>query len=114
MPVEIPNRKPVIVELLRLLASEEKQLAYERNVPCVDITNELVCIWFDDLYLPGDAFFCSCFMAQELAVLQEFHRFYDERIERLPESKGTVDTWLASPVWREIMKKAEETLSRIA
>ena len=43
-----------------------------------------------------------------------FHRFYDERHCRLPESLGTVRTWLASPAWREIMRKAQETLARIA
>jgi hypothetical protein len=114
MPVEIPNRKPHVIELLKLLASEERQLAYERDVPHVDITAELRCMWFDDQYHPDDAFFISCFTADELASLADFHRFYDERSQCLPESQGTVRTWLASPVWREVMQKAERTLERIA
>ena len=114
MPESIPNRKPVIVDLLRLLASESEQLDYERRVPHVDITAELLCMWFDDQHHPDDAFFRSCFTPDELAALAEFHRFYDERSEQLPESQGTVRTWLASPIWRAIMERAHETLSRIA
>ncbi|HRH37822.1 MAG TPA: hypothetical protein PK760_05725, partial [Flavobacteriales bacterium] len=109
-----PDRKPVIIDLLDLIASEERQLTYEHDVPHVDITNELVCMWFDDLYHPDDAFFVSCFSTDELIALGEFHLFYDQRDELLPESKGTVRTWLADRSWREIMGKAQETLSRIA
>jgi len=107
------DRKPVVIELLKLLASEENQLAYERNVQHVDITSELVCMWFDDLYQPHDAFFISCFSADELAALADFDQFYDQRIGHLPESKGTVRTWLADSSWREVMAIARETLSRI-
>jgi len=67
VPQTIPNRKPQIIEILQLLASEEPQLAYERDVPHVDITSELLCMWFDDQYHPDDAFFVSCFTADELA-----------------------------------------------
>jgi hypothetical protein len=108
-----PRRKQ-IVELLQLFASEEQQLAYERNVPHVDITAELVCMWFDDQYHPKLRHFESCFTPAELAALDEFHRFYDERVERLPESQGTVRTWLANPVWREVMEHARRTLEQVA
>jgi hypothetical protein len=114
MPQTVPNRKPQILEILELLSSEERQLAYERNVPRVDITAELLCVWFDDQYHPNDAFFRSCFTEDELAALAEFHRFYDERTKQLPPSQGTVRTWLANPVWREIMRKSRETLSQVA
>ena len=110
----IPDRKPVVIELLQLLASEEEQLTYERNVPHVDITAELVCMWFDDTYHPDDAFFASCFSPDELAALAESHLFYDQRNDRLPESKGTVRTWLSNQSWLEIMGKAQETLLSIA
>ncbi len=103
-----------IIELLDLLRSEEEQLEYERNVPHVDITNELLCMWFDDQYNPKFRDFDSCFTREELAALAEFHQFYDERVSKLPSSQGTVRTWLASPVWREVMQKAEYTLARLS
>jgi hypothetical protein len=107
-----PRRK-TIIELLQLFASEEQQLAYERDVPHVDITAELVCMWFNDQYHPGREF-DQFFSPDELAALDEFHRFYDERVDRLPESLGTVRTWLASPIWREVMEHARRTLERVA
>ena len=98
---------------MQLFASEEQQLAYEHDVPHVDITAELVCMWFDDQYHPGRGF-DQFFSPDEMAVLDEFHRFYDERVDRLPESQGTVRTWLASPIWREVMEHARRTLERVA
>ena len=113
MTANIPDRHPFIVDLLKLLSSEEEQLAYERNVPHVDITAELRCMWFDDLYCPEDAFFRSCFTARELEALAQFHEFYASRKKLLPESRGTVRTWLAFPVWREIMLEAKKTWDRL-
>lgn len=107
-------RREQIIELLTLLASEDEQLAYERNVPHVDITTELVCMWFDDQYHPKQRHFSNCFSPDGLLALSEFNQFYDDRVARLPESLGTVHTWLVSPVWREIMQKARETIETIA
>ena len=89
-------------------------MSYERDVPHVDITVELVCMWFDDLYHGKSPGVDSAFTDAELAAVTEFHRFYDERVDRLPESQGTVRTWLASPVWREVMEQARRTLERVA
>ena len=41
-----PPWRQITIEQLQLLASEAEQLEYERNVPQVDITNELLCGWF--------------------------------------------------------------------
>jgi len=114
MSKQTSNSKANIIELLRTLASEEQQLEYEKNVPHVDITTEMVCMWFDDQYHPDSARFTSCFKKDELVALAEFHQFYDECHKRLPESQGTVRTWLGNPIWREIMLKAQKTLERIA
>lgn len=109
----IPDRKPVIIDLLQLLSSENEQLAYETNVSHVDITVELICMWFNDLYWPDDEFFISCFTQDELNALAQFDQYYRDRKSQLPESQGTVRTWLASPVWREIMLEASRTLEQI-
>jgi hypothetical protein len=105
-------RRQRVIEMLQLFASEDQQLAYERDVPHVDMTVELVCMWFDDQYRPK-RHFESCFRTEELAALDEFHNFYDHRVGQLPESQGTVRTWLASPVWREVMEQARKTLERL-
>ena len=112
--IEAAQLRKNIRELLELLASEEQQIAYERDVPHVDITRELVSMWFDDQYHPDDPSLPSSFSSEELAALDEFHRFYGSRADRLPESKGTVRTWLACPLWREIMSQAQHTHEKIA
>ena len=96
-----------------MLASEEEQLEYERKVPHVDITAELICGWFDDSYHPGHETFDSCFSKDELKVLASFNQIF-ERIEpTLPKSRGTVKTWLADSQWRQIMQAASQALSSI-
>lgn len=97
-----------------MLASENEQLTYERNVPHVDITAELVAGWFDDSYHPDDPHFQSCFSPVELLALAEFNAVFDANVPHLPKSGGTVRSWLASSVWREVMHAASKTRSRIA
>ena len=111
MSDQISNRKAALVQLLRLLASMEDQLAYENNVPHVDITVELQCMWFDDLYHPDDETFRCWFTPEELAALAEFDRVYREQKSSLAPSLGTVRTWLNSPCWWDIMLTARITLA---
>ena len=101
------NLKAGIIDLLKLLASEDEQLAYQKNVPHVDIAAELVSRWFDDLCHPNDNSFISSFGTEELEALAAFHRFYNGRVNQLPESEGTIRIWLGSPIWREVMRKAK-------
>jgi hypothetical protein len=100
---------------LELLASEERQLEYERNVPHVDVTAELICMWFNDhIYDPQEVEADASFSDTERVVLAQFHQLYDNRVNQLPDSQGTVRTWLASPTWREVMQGARSTLDRVA
>ena len=108
----LPIRKEII-DLLALLSSEDRQLAYERDVPHVDTTKELVCMWFDDLYHPGQHF-DSAFTQQELSALAKFSQSYEDCLPHLPPSRGTVRNWLSSPVWRGVMNGAEVALRAIA
>lgn len=114
VPEQIPNRKAATLDLLQLFASEERQLAYERDAPHVSITEELFIMWFNDLYRPDDANFASWFTQDELTDLAEFSQYLNDRKQQLPDSHGTIRTWLPNPVWREIMQKAQRILERIA
>ena len=102
-----------IIDILELLSSEELQLQYEKNVPHVDITNELVCMWFDDFYLPESKYVCESFTSEELKELKKFNEFYDDKFELLPDSQGTVLTWLKNKAWRDIMAEAQKTLRKL-
>lgn len=102
------------VELLKLLSSESEQLDYEKNVPHVDITAELVCMWFDDFLHERIELQNENISPTEIQTLSEFHHFYEKRIELLPESYGTVKTWHENKVWKEIMLEASNTLTKMA
>lgn len=59
MTTEIPNTHLRMINLLRLLSSDQEQLNYQTDIPIAAVPAELVCVWFDDQYHPDDAYFCS-------------------------------------------------------
>ena len=97
-----------IVELVQLLASSEQQLAYQRDVPIANVPAELVCMWFDDLYHPQWDLFVEAFSETERNRLATFHRFYDARVEQLPNS---LEEMHQSVVWRDVMSEAKQVLN---
>ena len=89
-----------------MLASEKEQRIYAENVPHVDITRELVAGWFDDSYHPESAAFAAWFSPAELQVLQSFDAEFAKVHAVLPPSNGSVDVWLATGPWRNLMEHA--------
>ena len=96
-----------IIGLVQLLASKEKQLAYECDYPIADVPVELVCMWFDDLYHPQWDLFVDAFSHKERVRLARFHTFYDLRVERLPDTLAEMHD---SDVWNEVMTEAQQVL----
>ena len=113
MEKQVRTFRDFVIDTLELISSESEQLEFEKNVPHVDITVELVCDWFDDSYYPGESGFLAEFNDNELEALAHFNKFYDERLDMLPESEGTVQTWLQNEVWKEIMHEAKSTLEKL-
>ncbi len=62
-----------MIDLLRLVCSEQGQLNYETDISIADVSVELFCMWFDDQYSPDEYFFRSSFTAEELEAQEEFH-----------------------------------------
>ena len=88
-----------LVGLVRTIASEDRQRAYE-----LDVT-ELVCMWFDDLYHPSAGMFIEAFAPPERDRLAKFHAFFDARANLLPKSpRGDASAWL------EVMGEAQRVL----
>jgi len=108
---EIPDRRPVAIELLELLSSADLQLDYERRVPHISVSVELVCMWFDDFYFPRDKFFKLCFSKEELEVLAAFNKYYDEHEKTLPKAPPRIADWLQNETWQGIMKEAANALA---
>lgn len=101
-----------ILELLALLGDAAAQERYQDSVPMADVPSELLCMWFDDAYLPDSPAFQAAFTATELDALAEFDRFYDSRAEALP-SGGGVRSLHRSRAWTEIMAAAVAVRARI-
>ncbi len=102
----LPDCRRSIIDVLDLLTSPDRQLAYERNVPHVCVTNELLSMWFDDTYLPGSERFRQSFSKEELVSMEAFNKFFDERWRFLPVAKNGVADWLNDKTWHEITAQA--------
>jgi hypothetical protein len=96
-----------------LLSSPEEQLDYERRVPGVSVPTELVCQWFDDLYLPESESFRLCFSSQEMEALSVFSNYFDVAEKRLPQPREGVGTWLGDETWQGIMREAARALAAL-
>ena len=114
MPDLGPQWRFLTVEALQLLSSEPEQTEYEQAVPNVDITSELISIWFDQTYHPEDQQYRGAFSDAELDSLRAFHEIFDGAVDQLPQSQGTIKNWLNTSTWTEVMKKAESTLAHIS
>ena len=110
MTQNVPNLRRSVVDLLELLSSSEKQLEYERAVPH-DISAELLCMWFDDFYIPDSESFKHSFSQEELAAMADFNNYYFNHEKLLPDTCGGITSWLTNEVWQGIMQKAKETLA---
>lgn len=111
MANQIPDLRPGIIHLLRLISSPEKQLEYERRVPGISVPMELLSRWFDDSYLPDSESFRLCFSPTELQALAVFNNHFGNHEKLLPEPREGMKTWLQDETWQAIMREADLALS---
>lgn len=102
-------------------------VAYQKNVPIADVPAELFCMWFDDLYTPGEdnpslynpgvyeegvREFESCFSSVELVAHSEFHAFFKSVAHTIPEGLQLEDLH-TNNLWCEVMGAAKKALLHI-
>ena len=98
------------IHLLQLLASADDQDRYQSEVN-VDIAGELICMWFDDFYGRGERErLAPLLSAQELECVDEFHSYYEARVDCLPQ---TYTELRESEQWGEVRRKAGDTLTTL-
>ncbi len=110
---EVPDLRPGIFRVLRLLSSPEEQLDYERRVPGISVPTELLSQWFDDQYVPESESFRLCFSSQEMEALSVFNNYFDVAEKRLPQPRDGIGTWLEDETWQGIMREAARALSAL-
>ena len=99
-----------VLETLALLASEEMQREYQREVPHVDVPAELFNQW-DDCYFPEDKDFQSGFVSAELAVLANFANVLNQVCDDTPQVLPALDEFLTTQAWRTLSDAAQDALS---
>jgi len=104
-----PNRA-FTIQTIQLIADLDAQLQYEHDVPIANVPSELVCSWFDDVYHPEYQEYCSVFSQQELDVMSEFNTFYDERVEKLPDTLVAMHN---NYEWNQVVLKAKWVLVKL-
>jgi hypothetical protein len=97
------------IHLLQLLASADHQDRYQSEVN-VDIAGELVCMWFDDFFGEKVKRLAPLLSAQELESVEEFHRYYEARVDSMPQTYAELRE---SEQWCEVRQKAEDTLTTL-
>ena len=113
--LELAKRQKIsradIKEQLQLLSSIGEQLEYQRNVPHVNITGELICGQFDDNYWPEDKIFRSGFTGQELEAMANFNDEFRSVRKTFPNSEIPQITDLVQTLeWKNLTRKAHDTL----
>ncbi len=107
--------------LLGLLASEDAQEALSQRLERPRLAYELACAWFDDVYVPSERYmdglkgdlapeaaetFKDAFDPVELAAMERFHRFFELRIDMLPDAMIASRRIPINDRWRSLMKDA--------
>jgi hypothetical protein len=100
-------------DLLQHLSSLEESLG----------PNELISMWFDDLYFPaqsrpndysavswdrGQTEWSACFTTEELSALAKFHAIFDHEVANLSTEWST---WRSDPGWSRVSEAARVVLA---
>jgi len=122
-------REQAIVFLL-FLTSEESLKACHKFITPEKLSLKLARMWFDEIYVPGVRYldgglrgdhsegeverFQNSFTEDECKALGRFHRFFELRLEMIPDSSRKSGVWPQNDSWRNVVKDARNLLSLFA
>lgn len=76
---EFKNYRQRIIENLKLLSSVDEQLGYQKAVAQVNVPDELLCMWFDDLNMPGSLKAANSILAaSEISAIERFSEKFNK------------------------------------
>jgi hypothetical protein len=122
-----PARREVIL-FLGLLSSLDCQQALARSLSSETVTFELCRLWFDEIYSPGRSYldglkgdrspdeieqFWTGFTDDEQAALKRFHRFFELRMEMLPDEARARESFPENDLWISITRDASHLLETL-
>lgn len=115
------NVRDRVIDFLVFLSSEECLQAAYRIAPPAVLAYEMSRIWFNEIYAPGQRYidslkgdfseekarqFRECFSEKEMESLERFHRFFELRIDMLPEDSRRAGLFPESDAWLNITRHA--------
>lgn len=98
------NIRISVIEIIDLLGDYDQQIEYATMVgDCVAI-QEMVCMWFDDIYHPNTDFI-KAFSENELIKLKEFNEYYDSICDEIPDQY--IGTLHIDQNWEKLVRLAK-------
>ena len=119
-PLPVDHRERV-TSFLALLSSDRSREFLARFIDPQHLAFELCRVWFDELYVPGIAYFHGlkgdysevaarafrdAFENDELSALERFHRFFELRVDMLRNQAREAGRFPNTDLWRNLVKDA--------
>ncbi|HUF10868.1 MAG TPA: hypothetical protein VMO47_16230 [Rhodothermales bacterium] len=123
----VDHRQRVLL-FLKLLASTEATERLVGSAEPEEIADRLCNLWIDELFVPGLRYrdglkgdrsassvrdFEAQFSTSEIALLEQFHRFLELRLEMLPKRRAEETTFPRGDFWQSIIAHAGRVLEEI-
>jgi len=93
-----------VLEELHLLASREKQLEYQRNVPIAFVTAELFCMW-EECFRPEwvkDDWFWMAFSSQETQALETLNDVVEVVLSKIDKNPPSIEEFILTAESEEL------------
>ncbi|HEY5564714.1 MAG TPA: hypothetical protein VIL33_03925 [Rhodothermia bacterium] len=123
----VDHRQRVLL-FLKLLSSTEAIERFVGSAEPDEIADRLCSLWIDELFVPGLRYrdglegdrrassvrdFEAQFSTSEIALLEQFHRFLELRLEMLPKRRSEETTFPRGDFWQSIIAHAGRVLEEI-
>jgi hypothetical protein len=121
MGTDKQNTRDRVIDFFLFLSSEECLNACRGLDSWEKLAYELARVWFNEIYTPGIGYinslkgdfspekaqaFQDCFTEEEMESLERFHRFFELRMDMLPESAKRQEIFPENDAWHHVMRHA--------
>lgn len=101
------NTRKAIINTLNLLGSFSEQSQYKNSVPFVNVPAELIELWSNHNRMKNKNWYVEIWTESEYLVLEEFNKYFQDKLECLPKKLPDVPHILENETWIQIMKMAQ-------
>lgn len=106
------NVRKLVIDALKLISSKEEQLSYQKEVPQINVSEELFNHW-EDTYIPDSPVNERAFTKEELIALKEFNLTFDRVCDGTPRNLPLIDEFMKTKEWKELTESAALALNKM-